>query len=142
MTKNTYKQFLINLEASLILAICSFTSFAQSNGNLSGVVVNRNNQQVVPLVTVELIPGNQKLITDSNGVFRFQDLQPGTYSLQITGISYQTKIITNLIVTSGNENTLTIEMEPKVTSLGDVTIISRKQKTLRLIPEVILISVK
>ena len=126
MSKNTIKQYLINLGAFLILAVCTFNSFAQSNGNLSGLIVDRNTQQMVPLVTVELTPGNQKLITDSNGVFRFQDLQPGTYSLQITGISYQTKIITNLIVTSGNENTLSIELEPMVTSLTDVTVISRK----------------
>jgi len=126
MSKNTIKQYLINLGALLILAVCTFNSFAQSNGNLSGLIVDRNTQQMVPLVTVELTPGNQKLITDSNGVFRFQDLQPGTYSLQITGISYQTKIITNLIVTSGNENTLSIELEPMVTSLTDVTVISRK----------------
>ena len=56
MSKNTIKQYLINLGAFLILAVCTFNSFAQSNGNLSGLIVDRNTQQMVPLVTVELTP--------------------------------------------------------------------------------------
>lgn len=98
----------------------------QNTGKLSGVLVNRKTQQNMSGLLIALTPGSDKLISDSNGAFRFTSLLPGAYSIKITGIGIQDKLLTNVIVTSGNENVLTIELEPSVNLLNTVTVTGRR----------------
>ena len=98
----------------------------QNTGKLSGVLVNRKTQQNVGGLLVSLTPSGEKMISDSNGAFRFTSLLPGTYAIKITGLGIQDKLLTNVIVTSGNENTFTIELEPTVNQLNAVTVTSRR----------------
>ena len=98
----------------------------QNTGKLSGVLVNRKTQQNVGGLLVSLTPSGEKMISDSNGAFRFTSLLPGTYAIKITGLGIQDKLLTNVIVTSGNENNFTIELEPTVNQLNAVTVTSRR----------------
>jgi len=98
----------------------------QNTGKLSGVLVNRKTQQNLGGLLVALTPSGEKMISDSNGAFRFTSLLPGTYAIKITGLGIQDKLLTNVIVTTGNENTFTIELEPTVNQLNAVTVSSRR----------------
>jgi hypothetical protein len=98
----------------------------QNTGKLSGFLVNRKTQQNVGGLLVSLTPSGEKMISDSNGAFRFTSLLPGTYAIKITGLGIQEKLLTNVIVTSGNENIFTIELEPTVNQLNAVTVTSRR----------------
>ena len=98
----------------------------QNTGKLSGFLVNRKTQQNVGGLLVSLMPSGEKMISDSNGAFRFTRLLPGTYAIKVTGLGIQDKLLTNVIVTSGNENTFTIELEPTVNQLNAVTVTSRR----------------
>jgi outer membrane receptor for ferrienterochelin and colicin len=114
----------------LLLVFCTEVAIAQvtvqNTGKLSGILVNRKTQQNVPGLLVSLTPGAQKMISDSNGAFRFTSLLPGTYAIKISGLGIQDKLLTNVIVTSGNENTFTIELEPTVNQLNAVTVSGRR----------------
>jgi outer membrane receptor for ferrienterochelin and colicin len=99
---------------------------AQNTGKLSGVLVNRKTQQNAAGLLVSLTPGGAKMISDSNGAFRFTSLLPGTYAIKISGLGIQDKLLTNVIVTSGNENTITIELEPSINVLNAVTVSGRR----------------
>ena len=98
----------------------------QNTGKLSGVLVNRKTQQNAPGLLITLAPSAEKMISDSNGAFRFTNLLPGAYAIKITGLGIQDKLLTNVIVTSGNENILTIELEPAVQLLNTVTVTGRR----------------
>ncbi len=98
----------------------------QNTGKLSGVLVNRKTQQNATGLLVTITPGNEKMISDSNGSFRFTNLLPGAYSIKVSGLGIQNKLLTNVIVTTGNENILTIELEPSVNVLNTVTVTGRK----------------
>ncbi len=98
----------------------------QSTGKLSGVLVNRKTQQNATGLLIALSPTGEKMISDSNGAFRFTSLLPGAYAIKITGLGIQDKLLTNVIVTSGNENILTIELEPSINLLNTVTVTGRK----------------
>ncbi|MFM2361297.1 MAG: hypothetical protein RLZZ316_199 [Bacteroidota bacterium] len=99
---------------------------AQYKGSISGSVVNRNSQEPLRQITLELSPGNIKVLSDSNGNFKFSTINTGTYKLTATAINYQAKTINNIIITSGNEYTLLIELEPAVKELANVVVSGRK----------------
>ena len=110
-----------------IIAIALFHSAsAQSNGRLSGSIINRNTQKQMSGLTVSLKPNSFSQISDSIGNFRFTNLVPGTYSMEITGIEIETKTLTNLVVTSGNEINLLIEVNNAIGQLSTVTVNSKR----------------
>ncbi|MBU3744316.1 MAG: TonB-dependent receptor [Sediminibacterium sp.] len=115
-----------NLILFLLIAFAPYITNAQTNGKLSGTVLNKGTQKSLTGVTIELIPGNMKSITDSTGYFRFIQLKPGAYTLEIRGIGFVTKQLNNIAVTTGNENNLQIELDELVNQLQDVTVTSRK----------------
>lgn len=95
---------------------------AQNSGTLSGSVIDRNSQQPVPGATVELAPAGIRTITDSVGNFFLQNLPPATYSVRVTAVGYVPKNYTNVIVTTGNVQTLAVEMEAENKELANVVI--------------------
>ena len=110
----------------LFLTVFFNCVFAQNTGIISGNIVDQNSQKPVSGISIELNPGKQSFISDSLGSFRIADIQPGTYSLSFSSIQYQPKTISNLVITSGNESNLQIELDPAVKELGTVTVSGKK----------------
>lgn len=119
----------MKIPLALIITIIIFNTFsvqAQNNGKLSGTIINVTTQKPILGITIEVKPSNTKSITDSFGNFRFTQLKPGAYTLEISGIGFKTKQLNNIAVTTGNENNLQIELEEFVNQLSMVTVSSRK----------------
>jgi outer membrane cobalamin receptor len=98
----------------------------QTTGKLSGTIFNKKTQQRVLGLTVQVIPGNVKTVSDTLGNFRFTQLKPGPYALEISGLGFKTKQLNNIPVTTGNENNIQIEIEELVNQLSNVIVTSRK----------------
>jgi len=126
MNMRFYKVVLVGLAVILSLNVVVAQDKVQNTGKLSGVLVNRKTQQNLGGLTVALAPSGAKMISDSVGGFRFTSLLPGAYSIKVTGLGIQEKLLTNVIVTSGNENILTIELEPSINLLNAVTVTGRR----------------
>lgn len=124
MFKNTVALRRISL--SMILFFSFLYLQAQNTGSLSGSVVDKNSQRPIPGMTIRLDPTSRSIVADSSGNFRFTQLSPGSYSVTISGINYLTRILNNIQVTSGNENTLSVELEPSIRNLDSVVVTSRK----------------
>jgi len=111
---------------TLLGIILTLFAWSQNIGNLSGTIVNRNTQQPLAGISIQLVPGNLATTSDSNGIFRFKDVATGTYNLQLNAVNFQPKTITNLLVTSGNENTISVELDEVVIQLNNLVISSRR----------------
>ena len=120
------KVVLVGLAVILSLNVAVAQDKVQNTGKLSGVLVNRKTQQNLSGLTVALAPSSAKQLSDSVGGFRFTSLLPGAYSIKVSGLGIQEKLLTNVIVTSGNENILTIELEPSINLLNAVTVTGRR----------------
>ena len=82
----------------------------------------------VPLIGVNVILGSQGpqigTITDSNGYFRFENVPVGRHEISCSSMGYKSREITNLLVSSGKESVIDLEMEESVFELGEVKITS------------------
>lgn len=120
--------FTISRTITLFLSFLACTTIlqAQRSGSVSGSIVNRNNQQPVAGITIELEPGQIRGVSDTLGAFRISGIQPGSYAISFSAVGFQTKTISNLVITSGNESSLQIELEQNVKELSTVLVTGRR----------------
>ncbi len=111
---------------ALVGNLLTITLLAQSGAVLSGTATDKNTQKPLAGVNVLLQPGGKGTTTDSLGTFRLRGLAPGTYSLQLTTVGYQTVTLPNLVLNTGNETNLNIELEQSVSQLTDVVVSGRR----------------
>lgn len=107
---------------SLLMSMASFLSFAQSSGNLKGKIIERATKQ--PLIGANVYIDNLKLgaATDTSGVFSINDIPVGAYSVTISSIGFQKKIISEIIITSNKTYYSEIELLEDVSMLTGVTV--------------------
>ena len=81
-----------------------------------------------PLIGVNILLGSEGpmrgTITDEDGYFRFEDVPVGRHEISCSSIGYKSEEITNLVVVSGKESMVAVEMEESVFELSEVRITS------------------
>ncbi len=129
LRRQTFKQrYLLRKPARLclILLLLAIKGWAQDEATISGRVVDRNNQALLAGITIEINPGNRTTLSDTTGGFRFTGIRPGSYTLRFSGVGFQVKTLSNVVLTTGNITTLNIELEPAIKELESVTVTGRK----------------
>ena len=61
---------------------CTQHSFAQANGEISGIITNQDGHPI-EMVSVSFKENSKQTLTNVDGKFRFKDLKPGKYTLII-----------------------------------------------------------
>lgn len=67
------------------------------NISLTGIVSDAETGEPVPYAKVTLIPGGKTATTGHNGMYAYNDLQPGTYSVQVMKRGYSTTEVSSTI---------------------------------------------
>lgn len=105
-----------------LLLVSSTALFAQSNGKVTGKVTDRKSGEALIGVTVLVQGTSTGAVTDVEGRYNIS-LQPGTYTLQVKYIGYQTKEISEVIIKAGAVTNLDMTLdEPKSEKLNEVVI--------------------
>ena len=105
-------------------------SFGQSKGNFSGWVIDKNTQKPIAGVTIKLVNSIYSTSTDSLGYFQFKAIPTGQYQIKFTSLGSLPLTLFNFIVSTGNENSTTVELIPLDIVLKEVTVGGNK-KTVR-----------
>src|SRR4051794_37006397 len=95
---------------SFLLILLSAQVIAQPVGSVTCTVTERNTLRPVAGATVQLLNGPSG-ITDSAGRFSFTQVAVGSYTLTVSSVAYKQAELFNLIITSGNEVSVNIELE-------------------------------
>lgn len=111
---------------SCLLAVFLFPNIiaSQETGNLSGTVRTDNGEEALG-ATVLLQDTDYATITDTSGNFIFEGLQPGTYTLKVSMVGYQTTL-QDVQIGTGTETTVLIVLTTDITQLQTVEVTGRK----------------
>jgi hypothetical protein len=110
----------------LILLTLSFLhSRAQNTGIIAGEVRDKSTQEALIGATVLLEGTSLGAQTDASGKFKIASIPPKSYNLKVQYVGYQTKTLFNIVVTTGNIQTFTIELEAEGKNLSEVVIQTR-----------------
>ena len=116
---------------ALLLLFSAISSFAQTpTQTVRGQIVdNQTRSQLVGVVVLLADTGvmMRNTTTDVDGTFRFENVTVGRHLLVFKYFGYKERSV-NIIVTSGKESVLNIDMEESVVTNEEVVITDESQK--------------
>lgn len=117
----------------LFLALLTITSVLNAQVAtqvIRGKVVDQVSQSPIPGVNVILISVDpvKGAVTDINGEFRIEPVAVGIHNLRVTFMGYEEKSISNLVVNSGKESVLHVDLTEKVIQGKEVTVVAEIEK--------------
>lgn len=99
---------------------------------IRGRIIDLDSKE--PLIGVNIILGSEGpprgTGTDAQGYFRFDNVPVGRHELKCSYVGYKAEKRSNLVLASGKEFVLEIEMEESLTELDEVRITSRSNKSI------------
>ncbi len=106
-------------------------SKAMVSQTVRGRILDTDSKQ--PLVGVNVLldsEGPQKgTITDGDGYFRFKDVPVGRHAIKCSYVGYESRDLSNLVVGSGKEVVVDVEMVESVYRISEVKITNRHDMT-------------
>jgi len=114
----------------LIIAGHSVTAQTYTQ-TIRGKVIDADSKSEIPGANIVLISTDtfQGTVTDAEGKFRLENIPVGRRALKVTFIGYEDAVLTNIIVTSGKEVVLTIELREKIYTSAVVEVTATTDKT-------------
>ena len=108
----------LSLAASIALA-----QDVQTKGTIGGVVTDATGAAVPGArVTVTGQTGERTETTNDSGIFKVDNLTPGTYTVKVEQPGFKSAVATNVTVNVGRESTLNLKLEAgEITATVDVT---------------------
>jgi outer membrane receptor protein involved in Fe transport len=98
----------------------------QQPGRISGKITD-DRGEVMPSTTIKIVETGQTVQSSVDGKYSLS-LKPGTYSLEISYISYQKQRITDVVVKAGENTALNVSLKSDTKGLSEVTITSSYKK--------------
>jgi len=115
---------------SLLFAICLaltagsvLAQDVQTKGFIGGTITDAAGAAVPgATVTVTGQTGTRTATTNEDGIFRIENLEPGTYNVRVEQTGFKSALANNVTVNVGRESTLNLKLEPgEITATVDVT---------------------
>lgn len=119
---------------SLLFLMSFHMLIAQPGQVVTGIVTDKITSLPIQSASVSIVNSKPltSAVTDSSGAFILAHVPAGRYDIEVTFSGYHKRIVREVLVISGKQTQLAIELEEKVTELGEVVISTalNKQKPL------------
>lgn len=102
----------------------------QLEQNIRGTIVEKSTGIPIPGAGIKITSLTPALVTTTNdmGEFRFDKVPIGRHNLIVMANGFNTNALNNLMLTSGKELVVTVELEETVIEADEVTITAEKSK--------------
>ncbi|MCA0389404.1 MAG: TonB-dependent receptor [Bacteroidetes bacterium] len=110
----------------LLVSLFSVTGLAQSGvGKLTGKVVDSKSKEAIIGANVKILGTRLGAASDINGMYFVLNINPGTYSVEVSYVGYGTKTFQGIRIVAGITEELNVELSSGVT-LDEVVIVDKK----------------
>jgi outer membrane receptor protein involved in Fe transport len=104
-------------------------TIAQTKGSISGKITDKATNEELIGASVLIVGTTTGASTDLDGTFTLKSLEAGTYQLRVSYISYQTTVVSKVIVNAGQSTVVNIQLDPATTELNEVVVSAEALKT-------------
>lgn len=107
----------------LIGTLISLSGFAQS-GVIRGIVSTQIGDEPIPFATVSIQGTTTGVVTDIDGKYRFNDLTPGLYNLEVSSVGYKSRVIFEIEVTNAREAEVNVQLEEMTVEVEEAEVVA------------------
>ncbi|NQU68886.1 MAG: carboxypeptidase regulatory-like domain-containing protein [Candidatus Marinimicrobia bacterium] len=112
----------ISMLIVMVFNSCDPPTEAETTGSIEGIVYDASSSQQLGGVTVTTEPITSSKITDTNGGFMIEGVEPETYTLQAAKSGFNTNSTTVMVV-AGETTTADLQLEPLAPELSVSTVL-------------------
>ena len=94
-----------------LLLVSVSLSFSQQNGVLNGIIIDKYTQTFLKDINIQVLGTDLKTRSKEDGSFRLSGIPVGTYEVEFSSASYQKYIQTDVVISTGIERELIIELQ-------------------------------
>ncbi len=116
---------------SLVIFMVTDLSAQILSQTIRGKIIDTDSKSPIAFASV-MVVGSEPLLgsnTDEKGYFTIESVPVGRATLKVSYIGYEDKLIPNLVVISGKETVLDIEMKESFETLNEITVSARQHKS-------------
>lgn len=113
------------IKSALSLCLLLFFSaslFAQNAGRITGTVVDSQSGETLIGVNVVIEGTIKGTATDIDGRYTIRNVDPGTYTVIVSYLSFATQTITDVIVGDGQTVSLDISLQEETEFLDEIVV--------------------
>jgi hypothetical protein len=117
--------------ASFFIAIIAFGQNQIHTSSIRGTVIDKQSQYPLPGAVVYLVDSDPAVAvaTDIDGHFKMNLVPVGRQTIQVTMLGYETSTHPNLLINSGKEFELNVQLSESVTTTAEVQITAEQNKS-------------
>ncbi len=129
LVKNNRRKRMKKIISMLSLILIAVAMNAQEQGSIIGKITDKElNNEALPFANV-LIKGTAKgTTTDFDGNYSISNVAPGTYTVSVSFIGYETKDIPNIVVVAGKDTTVNTSLGQNAQALDEVVLTTTVSK--------------
>ncbi|MCF8391369.1 MAG: carboxypeptidase-like regulatory domain-containing protein, partial [Bacteroidales bacterium] len=120
-----------------LLVLTNIIVYSQAlQQTLKGSVIDKATQIPLAFATI-VVEGSGTTLgatSDLNGEFRFENVAVGRYTVAVSFVGYTSAVISELLISSGKESVLEIELAESVNGLAEVVVKAHTRKDKALNP--------
>nr|WP_294858786.1 TonB-dependent receptor [uncultured Fluviicola sp.] len=99
----------------------------KNTGVIQGKVIDSETGEGLPSAQVELVEQSKKILSDIEGIYNFDKLEKGTYTVKIVYPGFPTQVVNGIQVKSGEVTSIDVIMAPPTEdSIGEVVITAKR----------------
>lgn len=118
----------------LILTLFGFNQLMAQNGKITGKVVDATDGLEIIGAAVQIKGTTKGTATDFEGKFTIDNVEPGTYTVQVSFLSYSNKEISGVVVKPGAVVTLNVSLLSASNELEEIVVqVEYKRETMNAI---------
>ena len=113
---------------TFILMLLYTATSAQSTQTVKGRITDDASKGALPGVNIVLLNATTVVgtVSDANGYFRLTQIPVGRQSFKISYLGYEDQVLSNVLVTTGKEVELNVNLVEKVNKINEVEIVYKK----------------
>ncbi|WP_343636794.1 TonB-dependent receptor [Fluviicola sp.] len=116
---------------SVVTLLIAGFAFSQdkNTGVIQGKVIDSETGEGLPSAQVELVEQTKRILSDIEGIYNFDKLEKGTYSIKIVYAGMPTQIVNGIQVKPGEVTNIDVVMSPPAedsTSIGEVVVSAKR----------------
>ncbi len=107
---------------SLVLLIVSTYLFGGTTGKISGTAIDGSTKEPLLGATIQIVGTSLGAASGVDGSFIILNVSPGTYSVRVSSLGYEAKLIEQVKIVADQTTTLAVSLKPTNVELSEVIV--------------------